>query len=49
MAGGYKFAALLVCAQLAAEGLDFMNQRVKNNWASEGEKEQHERYWQYIQ
>ena len=35
MAGGFKVLALLICAQLAIDSLEYLNQRVKNKWSSE--------------
>ena len=40
MAGGYKFIALLFCAQCLSEVFEYMGQNTKNSWASEEAKDQ---------
>ena len=45
MAGGYKFMALLCCAQFLSEFFEYLGQNIKNNWASEEAKDQQSQYW----
>ena len=49
MAGGYKFMALLFCAQCLSEVFEYLGQNTKNSWASEEARDQQSQYWQYMQ